>query len=130
MPQPLNGKDGAIKVGATSSTSVGNAVSWTLPETHDEYTQKPLGQDYTGRVTGHSDWVATLEVDLDNSDTELASLLTVGAAATVFLYTDEDNAKGKTGTGVITGVNYAVAGTALNHVTVTVGGNSALADIS
>ena len=130
MAQPLNGKDGAIKVGATSAASVGNAVSWTLPETHDEYTQKPLGQDYTGRVTGHSDWVATLEVDLDNADTQLANLLSVGAAATVWLYTDEDNAKGKTGTGVITGVNYAVAGTALNHVSVTVGGNSALSDIS
>jgi len=126
----LAGKDGRVKLGATSKTAIGNVNSWTLNESVDEYTQKPLGQDHTGRITGHTDWTATLEVDLDESDTELLSLLSVGAAATLYLYTDEDNAKGRTGAGIVLNFTKTVSGAALNGVSINVGGNGALADIS
>lgn len=126
----LTGKDGRVKLGATSATAVGNVNSWTLNESVDEYTQKPLGQDYTGRITGHTDWTATIDVDLDESDAELDSLLTVGAAATLYLYSDEDSAKGRTGAGVVLNFARSVSGTAKNNVTINVGGNGALSDIS
>jgi len=126
----LTGKDGRVRVGATSDTAVGNVNSWTLNESVDEYPNKPLGQDYTGRLTGHTDWTVALDVDLDESDAELTALLSLGAAATVYLYTDEDSAKGRTGAGVVLNWTKTVSGTAKNNVTINIGGNGALSNIS
>jgi hypothetical protein len=126
----LTGKDGRVKIGATSDTAVGNVNSWTLNESADEYPGKHLGVDYTTRITGHTDWTAALDVDLDESDSELTDLLSVGAAATVYLYTDEDSAKGRTGAGVVLNFTKTVSGAAKNNVTINIGGNGALADIS
>jgi len=126
----LSGKDGRVKLGATSATAVGNVNSWTLNESADEYASKHLGSDYTSRITGHTDWTAAIDVDLDESDTELATLLVVGAAVTLYLYTDEDNAKGRTGAGVVLNFTKTISGTAKNTVAINVGGNGTLSDIS
>lgn len=105
-------------------------MSWSLNESVDEYVQNSLGVAYKTRITGHTDWVATLEIDLDESDAELTALWVLGSAATMWLYYDLTNAKGRTGAGVVLTTPKTVSGTAMNHVTVTVGGNAALADIS
>ena len=127
----LSGTSGAVKVGATSTTAIGNVISWTLNETLDEYPRKSLGVAYTTRdTTGHTDWTSTIEVDLDESDTILMALLVKGVAATLFLYDDTTNSKGMTGAGVVTAYSKVVSGTAANHVSVTVGGNAAIAAIS
>jgi len=126
----LSGKDGAVAVGVSSSATMLTYVnSWTLNKSVDEYTQKPLSQEYTSRVTGHTDWTATIEFDLDNADAQQAELLTEGSAVILYLYDDEDTPKYWTGTGVITAAPVTVSGTALNSVSVTVGGNGALSRV-
>ena len=100
--------------------------SWTLNKSVDEYAQKPLSQEYTSRVTGHTDWTATIESDLDSADGQLDELLTEGTAAVLYLYYDEDTPKYWTGTGVVLTVTPTVSGTAVNSVSITVGGNGTL----
>lgn len=123
----LAGKDGALAVGASSSaTMITYVTSWTLNKSVDEYTQKPLSQDYTSRVTGHTDWTATCEFEYDSTDAQQAQLLTEGTAVVPYFYLDEDTPKYYTGTGVITAVTPTVSGTAINSVSVTIGGNGAI----
>lgn len=125
----INGTDAAIKVGATSNSAVGQCNSFTLNETIDKFTRKPLGVAYSELDTGHTDWTATVEVDLNHSDTEFARLLTKGAAVTCWFYTDLANTKGRTGAGVVTGYTYNV-GAQTTTCSVDIGGNGALSDIS
>jgi len=124
-----SGKDGQVKVGATSTTAVGRVVSWTLNWNAEEFVSSSLGIAYKQRDVGQTDWTVVLEVDLDESDTVLASLLILGAAVTLFLYTDNTSPKGRTGAGVVISQAITVAGTANNHVTVNIGGNGLITAI-
>ena len=88
-----------------------------------------MGQAYTSRDVGHTDWTVTMEVDLDHSDAQLGTMLTMGAAITGWFYTDLANTKGWTGAGVITAAPVSV-GAQTTTVSITMGGNAALAAIS
>ena len=123
-----SGKDGFVKVGATTNASVAQVNSWTLNETVDEFARKPLGVAYTQRATGHTDWTVTLDVDLDRADAQLVTMLVLGAAITFWLY-DDDAPTGRTGAGVILGWTETV-GPQVTTVSINAGGNAALAAIT
>lgn len=125
----LTGKDGAILVGATSNSTYAYINSWTLAYTVDEYTQKPLSQAFTSRLTGHTDWTCTIECDYDAADTELDRIKVPGTAAVLYLYVDESTPAGWSCTGVVTGATFTTSGTAINSISVTVGGNSAVVEV-
>jgi len=125
----LTGKSGAILLGASSVSTYAYINSWTLNDSVDEYTQKPLSQAFTSRLTGHTDWTATIEVDLDTTDTELDKIKIPGTAITLWLYADESTPAGWTGTGVTTAATTTVSGAAINALSVTIGGNSALVEV-
>lgn len=121
-----NGTDGFIKVGATSNTAVAQVNSWTVNQTIDEFVRKPLGVAYSQRDTGHTDWTATCEVDLDRADAQLMTMLIVGAAITFWFY--DAATTGQTGAGVILGWTETV-GPQTTVVTINAGGNAAIAAI-
>ncbi len=125
----LEGTSGAILLGATTNATYAYILSWTLNDSIDELTQKPLSQAFTSRLTGHTDWNATIEVDLDASDTELDRIKVPGTAIVVWLYVDEDTPAGWTGTGVTLTAATTSAGGAINKLSVTIGGNSALVEV-
>ena len=125
----LSGKDVAILVGATSNSSYAYINSWTLNYTVDEFAQKPLSQDYTSRLTGHTDWTATIEVDWDAADTELDRLKVPGTAVVLYLYADETTPAGYSCTGVTLGITATVSGAALNALSINVGGNSDVTEV-
>ena len=125
----LTGKSGAILIGATTNSTYAYINSWTLNDSIDEYTQKPLSQAHTTRLTGHTDWTCTIEVDLDTTDTELDRIKIPGTAAVLYLYADETTPAGWSGTGVVLTATTTVSGAAINALSVTVGGNSALAEV-
>ncbi len=125
----LEGTSGAILLGATSNATYAYILSWTLNDTIDELTQKPLSQAFTSRLVGHTDWTLTIEVDLDAADTELDRIKVPGTAITVWLYVDEDTPAGWTGTGVTLGATTTVAGGAINKLSINIGGNSALVEV-
>ena len=125
----LEGTSGAILLAATTNSTYAYILSWTLNDTIDELTQKPLSQAFTSRLVGHTDWTCTIEVDLDASDTELDRIKVPGVAIVLFLHVDETTPAGWTGTGVTLGATTTVAGGAINKLSVNVGGNSALVEI-
>jgi len=125
----LAGKDGAILIGATSNSAYAYINSWALANNVDEYTQKPLSQAFTSRITGHTDWTCQIECDYDADDTELDRIKIPGTAVVLYLYVDEETPAGWSGSGVITAANPTVSGAALNVISITVGGNSALTEI-
>ena len=125
----LEGTSGAILLGATSNSTYAYILSWALNQSVDELTQKPLSQAYTSRLTGHTDWTMTIEVDLDASDTELDRIKVPGVAITGWFYVDEDTPAGWTGTGVTLTAGTTVAGGAINKLSMTIGGNSALTEV-
>ncbi len=125
----LTGKSGAILLGATTNSTYAYINSWTLNDSVDEYPQKPLSQAFTSRLTGHTDWTATVEVDLDAADTELDRVKIPGVAITLWFYADESTPAGWTGTGVTTAATTTVSGAAINALSITIGGNSALTEI-
>ncbi|MCK5641558.1 MAG: hypothetical protein KAJ19_12215, partial [Gammaproteobacteria bacterium] len=120
----LQGKDGAILIGATSNTTFAYIISWALTYSVDEYTQKPLSQAFTSRITGHTDWTCTIEVDYDAADTELDRIKVPGTAVVLFLHVDETTPAGWTCTGVVLTATFTVSGTAINKLSVSIGGNS------
>jgi hypothetical protein len=97
-----------------------------LNRTIDEFARKPLGQAYTSRDTGHTDWTATIDVDLDRADTQLMTMMVEGAAITFWLY--DAAATGQTGAGVILGITENV-GPQTTTVSISVGGNAAITTI-
>lgn len=126
----IHGSAGCVKIGGTSATAMTWINSWTLNETKDEAIQKPLSQAHTSRLEGHTDWTATINSDLDYSDAQLVVALVLGAAVTLFLYTDETGVTGRTGAGIVYGVTYNQPGTDKATVDLDVRGNAALAAIS
>jgi len=125
----LSGKDGCILIGATSNSTYAYINSWTLTYSVDEYTQKPLSQAFTSRLTGHTDWTVAIDVDLDASDTELDRIKVPGVACVLYLYVDETTPAGWSGTGVTLTDTTTVSGAAINKLSVNVGGNSALVEV-
>ena len=125
----LAGKSGAILIGATTNATYAYINSWTLNDSVDEFVQKPLSQSFTSRLYGHTDWTVTVEVDLDAADTELDRIKVPGTAAVLYLYVNETTPAGWTGTGLVTGANTTVSGAALNALSITIGGNSALVEV-
>lgn len=127
----LHGSEGCVKLGGSSSTALLWVNSFTLNETKDEAIQKPLSQAHTSRLEGHTDWRATVNSDLDYSDTDLVSLLVVGANVTLSLYTHETaTIQGRTGTGIVFGVTYNQPGTDKATVDLDIRGHAALAAVS
>lgn len=125
----LEGTSGAILLGATTNSTYAYILSWTLNSSVDELTQKPLSQAHTSRLTGHTDWNVTIEVDLDAADTELDRIKIPGVAVTLWLYVDEDTPAGWTGTGVTLTAATTVAGGAINKLSISIGANSALTEV-
>lgn len=125
----LEGTSGAILLGASSNSTYAYINSWTLNDTIDELTQKPLSQSFTSRLTGHTDFNVTIEIDLDAADTELDRIKVPGTAIVLWLYVDETTPAGWTGTGKVLGATTTVAGGAINKLSVNIGGNSALVEI-
>lgn len=125
----LEGTSGAILLGATTNSTYAYLRSWTLNYSVDEFVQMPLSQAFKSRLTGHTDWNVTIEIDYDAADTELDRIKVPGTAIVLFLHVDETTPAGWTGTGVTLTEAFSVAGGAINGLSTTVGGNSALVEI-
>lgn len=125
----LEGTSGAILLGASSNSTYAYIRSWTLTYSVAEFTQTPLSQAFTSRLTGHTDWNVTMEVDYDAADTELDRIKVPGTAIVLWLYVDETTPAGWTGTGVTLTEGTTVAGGAINTLSTTIGGNSALTEV-
>jgi hypothetical protein len=85
MATPISGKDGAVKIGMNS---VGAVTGWTLKKSAklDEYASSEV-PGYTKIVTGVKSASGTVDFKLDS---EAASTITEGTAATLDLIVNDD----------------------------------------
>ena len=119
-----HGKEGVVTVGGTA---IANITGFTVDTTHDVVEDTALGASMKTYKVGRGTFTASIEMNYDEESTQQSSLTQGSSLSFVFLPEGNDSGdESFSGTGIVTGMSFAVTLDGMTTRTVALQGNGAL----